>query len=560
MQRKKLLFALMLPLMLIGTACSTKPNSSESGSSDISSSELTTSEEILSSVLSTIVPSTDEVTTSNGVTTSEGATTSNGVTTSEGGTTSNGVTTSDKVTSSKDNDSKESSKPSSSSSLPSSFVSVETPKPKDGDIYISPNGSDSNDGSKERPFYSLAKAVSYVQPGTTIFCEEGTYKFSERINLTASGTEDKPITIQATDWKNVVFDFSDQPYGFNSSTYVGIYLKGNYWRLQGLEICHAGDNGIKVEGSYNYIGRCVLHHNGDSGIQLGFGHDFSASGLGSKNDGSFCAYNLIENCDSYLNYDFDNWGDADGFACKMHNGIGNVFKGCRAWSNVDDAWDLYETDFAVGLIDCWCWGSAKLNDFKNDPYFSDSAYLAKKGSIKAIKVSGVGNGNGMKFGGNGTGGSSKGTHYAINCVSFNNDKSSSNKGFDENSHGDGVILENCVGWDNGYNYMFENGGSKTSFTNCVSFYTETRGTSYNKANRLAGECGSGGTVTNCNFTLDGGDLAHNKPYITASDFVTLSENDAKAPRQNDGSLPNNGFAMIKESSSFYASKIGLKHD
>ena len=432
------------------------------------------------------------------------------------------------------------------------------PQPANDDLYLSPTGNDSNSGSKENPLYSLSVAVSRITAGHTIYMMPGTYSYDSRINLFSSGTEGNPITIQAYNWGKVILDFTNQPYGHNATTHVGIYLKGNYWKIQGLEICHAGDNGIKVEGSHNYIGRCVLHHNGDSGIQLGFGHDFSKSGYGSSNNGEYCAYNTVENCDSYLNYDFDNWGDADGFACKMHNGKGNQFIGCRAWSNCDDAWDLYETDYSVVLVDCWAWDSAKINDFKNDPYFSNPQYLAKKSALKPVKApSGIGNGNAIKLGGNGTGGSSKGVHYATNCVAFNCDKSSSNKGFDENSHGDGVVLKNCVAWDNGYNYMFENGGAKTSFTNCISFYTNTRGTSYNKPNRLAGECGgSGSLISNCNFKFDGGDLAHLQPYLTANDFISLKVEDAKAPRQADGSLPNNGFAKLKTTSSFYGKGMG----
>ncbi len=487
--------------------------------------------------------------------------------TSNGG--NNGTNSQTTTTSKDDKPTPSSQKPTTSSGKPTSSSNQETssndttggdyPQPATDDIYLSPNGNDNNSGSIDKPLYSLSVAVSRITAGHTIFMMPGTYSYDSRINLFSSGTEGSPITIQAYNWEKVVIDFSNQPYGDNKTTYVGIYLKGNYWKIQGLEICHAGDNGIKVEGSHNYIGRCVLHHNGDSGIQLGFGHKFSDSGLGSNNNGEFCAYNTVENCDSYLNYDFDNWGDADGFACKMHNGKGNVFIGCRAWSNCDDAWDLYETDYTVRLIDCWAWDSAKLNDFKNDEYFSDPQYLAKKSAVIKIKVpSGVGNGNAMKFGGNGAGGSSKGVHYATNCVAFNCDKSSSNKGFDENSHGDGVVLENCVGWDNGYNYMFENGGSKTKFTNCISFYTNTRGTSYNKQNRLAGECGSGGIVNNCSFKLDGGDLAHIQPYFTIDDFITLKVEDAKAPRQADGSLPNNGFARLKSSSSYYGKGMGLK--
>ena len=46
--------------------------------------------------------------------------------------------------------------------------------------------------------------------------------------------------------------------------------------------------------------------------------------------------------------------------------------------------------------------------------------------------------------------------------------------------------------------------------------------------------------------------------ITKDDFVTISEEDAKAPRQADGSLPNNGFAKLKTSSPYYGSGMGLK--
>ncbi len=430
------------------------------------------------------------------------------------------------------------------------------PVAKDGDLWVSPNGNDSNDGSKNSPLKTLYTAVAKINPGYTIHMLKGTYPMSTRLDLTKSGTESAPITIQAENWDEVILDYSEQPYGKNLATYIGIYLKGNWWKIQGLTICHAGDNGIKIEGSHNYVGRCVLHHNGDTGIQLGFGHNFSDTGYGSSNNGEYCAYNLIENCDSYLNYDFDNWADADGFACKMHNGKGNVFKGCRAWSNCDDAWDLYETDYSVILIDCWAWRTAVLNDFKNDPYFSNASYLAKKSTVKVIKVpSNVGNGNGIKFGGNGSY-SSKGVHYGINCVAFNCDKSSSTKGFDENSHKDSVVLENCVGWDSGYNFMFEQGGSQTKFTNCISFYTDTRGTSYNKPSRYAGELGSGGgSILNCNFALNGNKLTHSK-MITADDFISISEEDAKAPRNSDGSLPRNGFAQLKPTSQYYNSGMG----
>lgn len=130
----------------------------------------------------------------------------------------------------------------------------------------------------------------------------------------------------------------------------------------------------------------MIHHCGDSGIQLGFGHTTN-----QNNPGNLCAYNKIINCDSYRNYDYDNYGsDADGFVCKMHNGKGNMFYGCRAWENADDAWDLFETDWPVQIFYCWAWHSG------DKTFFLD---WHKQRTGKAT-TSFQGNGNGIKLAGN----------------------------------------------------------------------------------------------------------------------------------------------------------------
>ena len=425
------------------------------------------------------------------------------------------------------------------------------------DIFLSPTGSDSNLGTKESPLFNLNTAINKLTPGHTIFMLPGTYSYDKQVLISDSkdGTEDKPYKIQAYDWQEVVLDFSSQPWGNNSSNYVGIYLKGDYWKIQGITVFCAGDNGIKIEGSHNYIGRCITHHNFDTGIQLGFGHH------DENPTGELCAYNVIENCDSYLNYDYHGkGGNADGFACKMHNGKENYFIGCRSWNNSDDAWDLYETDYAVHLIDCWAWNSGEDINFTTDEIFT-SQEIANKKSAGGNKVSPVtgcqGNGNGIKLGGNGEGGDSKGIHTATNCVVFEcDDAGDSVKGFDENSHKGGIVLENCVSFDNCKNYMFENGGSNSSFKNNISFQTEN----CRKGNATRpGEIGTSAKLENNNFVSDGGDLLINKDMVfTADDFITIKEEDALAPRQQDGSLPNNGFCRIKETSKFYNSGMGLK--
>lgn len=432
-------------------------------------------------------------------------------------------------------------------SLDPTLPTETVPTEKDGDIYLSPSGSDSNSGTKGSPLKSLQVAVDKATPGTTIFMNEGVYEISNRVNLSKSGTKDEPITIQALNWGNVELNFSKQTPGNNSTTAVGIYLTGNYWKLQGLTICYAGDNGIKVEGSNNYIGRCSTHHNLDTGIQLGFGHTMS------NPDGLLCAYNLIENCDSYLNCDHDsNYGaDADGFACKMYAGKGNVFIGCRSWRNADDAWDLYEMDYSVLIQDCWAWESGKEEDFIN-------GWVEQRVTSCGMSYRGNGsfngNGNGIKLGGN----SSNGVQIVKNCVAFGCNITGSVKGFDQNHNAGGINLENCVSWNNGKNYMLDDSSKfGHSITNSLSFYSTATKVDDNKN---IGELIGSGSVTNCNFTLDGGDLILNKtlPVLSANDFITIAEADAKAPRQADGSLPNNGFARLKTTSPYYSLGMGLK--
>lgn len=390
--------------------------------------------------------------------------------------------------------------------------------------YISPSGNDNNEGTYDSPWYNLQKAVDAVVPGDTILCRGGIYYPNMKkdgtkttVRLTASGTADKRFTIKNYPGEFPIMNFRDQP---KKVSVRGVQLNGNYWHIKGIHFTEAGDNGIKVEGSYNIIERCTFSYNDDTGLQLGFGHNFSDSGFGSSNDGTYCAYNDIIDCDAYLNCDSDNYGsDADGFACKMHNGKGNRFIRCRAWDNADDAWDLFETDYPVYLIECWGWGSGRASLF---------GWVQASGSFQ-------GNGNGIKLGGNGTGGSSKGKHEVWNCVAFNNNKSGSVKGFDQNSHGDGVKVVNSLAFGNGYDFMFEKSSTNCEYYNNVCFGNI--------------EIASGATESN-NAMLSTSTKAWKNNIIrgfSASDYISLSEDDAKAPRGEDGSMPKK-FARLKSGS------------
>jgi len=402
--------------------------------------------------------------------------------------------------------------------------------------YISPDGNDENgDGTIEKPWFNLQYAVDKAQPGDEIVCRGGTYKPTMKkdgqkytIRITTSGTADAPIVVRSYEDEKPVIDFEQQLYD-QSVGDRGILLTGNYWWFFGLHITHAADNGIKLEGSHNRIERCEFSYNLDTGLQLGFGHDFSDSGHGSSNDGSWCAYNDIIDCDSHHNCDYDtNYGsDADGFACKMHNGKGNRFIRCRAWHNSDDAWDLYETDYSVVMAECWAWDSGKAEDHQ---WVKD--YIKKSGNMSFS-----GNGNGIKLGGNGTGGSSKGVHYAYNCIAFNCNRGSSVKGFDCNNHKGGHVLIGCLGFNNSYDFMFESGGSasETKFYNNICLGKQEISVGTDDYNAIASKMSKNGWT---NHLVTG---------IGMDDFVSLDEDDALKPRSIDGSLPRRFGRLASDS-------------
>lgn len=374
--------------------------------------------------------------------------------------------------------------------------------------YVSPSGSDANAGSLSAPFATLPKAVSAVSAGDTIFLRGGSHPYSSTITIDKAGTSSAPIKVLAFPGEKPVLDFSTQPYGAANRGII-VTTTASWWQFTDLEIMHAGDNGVKVEGSHLRFERCVFHHNGDTGLQIGFGHTDPNPG------GLLAAFIEVINCDSYRNYDPDNRGsDADGFAAKLHCGQGIVFTGCRSWENSDDGYDLFETDFAVVLDHCWAWHNG------------DGTLFPGSGSFQ-------GNGNGIKLGGNGAGGSSKGTHSALFCVAFNNKFKSNAQGFTNNSHQDGLILDNCLAFSNGtsaYNYFMEGGvnsGKSIVLSNCVSFARASSATNVSLDPPVVSR--------NCSWTL---------PVVAdAADFGDLSEAAASAPRGADGSLPL-GFARL----------------
>jgi hypothetical protein len=367
-------------------------------------------------------------------------------------------------------------------------------------LYVAPDGDDSHPGTMAEPFETLDHAVSVAVAGQTIYMRGGVYSHTQTITLSQSGNNVNMYKIWAYPGEQPVLDFSGSPPGSFSR---GFLITGNYWHLKGLEIQYAPDNAIKIEGSHNIVERCVLHHNQDTGLQIGLATS------SSNPDGNIASYNQIINCDSYRNYDeATNGSNADGFACKLNAGKGNSFKGCRAWENADDGWDLFKTYFPVTIEDSWTWhnGDKTLLGYTGDSW--------------------GGNGNGFKVGGD----LANAAHVLSNCIAFDN-AYESGKGFDQNHNMSGITIYNSVAWGNLTNYSFyeqPNDGSHHILRNNVSFGAVT--TDINLSADTIHDHNSWNAATG--VTAD------------AADFASLSETLAKAPRQADGSLPDNDFARL----------------
>jgi hypothetical protein len=210
-----------------------------------------------------------------------------------------------------------------------------------------------------------------------------------------------------------------------------------------------------------------------------------------------------------LNFDPPDGGDADGFACKLHPGAGNVFKGCRSWENSDDGWDLYKCQFDIVLEDCWTWHNG-------DP--------ASFGSSDA------GNAGGFKIGGDS---GFTGPRLLKRCIAFKNHYggSGAGKAYQQNDHKGQITLLNCLSFSNNYNYALNNDVAVQHVVkNCVSFDP------YGNDHKL---------VSSNNNTIYVNNSWQLPVTPNIADYVgPLTEETAKAPRQADGSLPNNGFARL----------------
>jgi pectate disaccharide-lyase len=277
----------------------------------------------------------------------------------------------------------------------------------DKKIYVSSSGTVEGTGTIASPV-DIYTATKYVKAGQIIQLAGGIYTMTEPLMIQRGidGINGNYISLVAEDHERAVLDFE------NASG--GIALWGDYWFVENIDVTKTPGNtkGLQVAGSDNIISQVNAYNNGDTGIQI--------SGTGAETFAKWPANNLIINCTSYDNID-PGMNNADGFAAKITVADGNVFRGCVAYNNLDDGWDLF----------------AKIETGPIGVVVIDNCLAFNNGTL----TNGVGNGdgNGFKLGGDGI----AVAHELMNSIAYNNN----NDGITSNSN-PSVIVKNVTSYGN----------------------------------------------------------------------------------------------------------------
>ena len=393
-------------------------------------------------------------------------------------------------------------------------------------FYVAPHGNDSAPGTLDAPFATIQHAQTAVSPGDTVLIRGGLYKvpatqiaatrgiYACVTLLDKSGRPDAPIRYWAQPGEQPVFDFSDvKPPGQRVAAFR---IEGDWIHLKGFEVIgvqvtiatHTQSICFDNQGSHNLYERLSAHDGMAIGFWIGAG-----------------AHNLVLNCDAYRNHDNvsgnKRGGNVDGFGYHGKAGsVNNVFRGCRAWFNSDDGFDLINSTEPTVIENCW----AFYNGFSPD--FTPLA-----------------DGNGFKAGGH------AGTaydhlpqpiprHAVIGSVAVRNKAN----GFYANHHIAGLDFLNNSALRNRFNFNLQGRDPADN-------KTLTSGRGHRLKNNLGLEAGETEVMWFDPAACDATQNAFTIPLtLTADDFLSLDESLLTQPRKPNGDLPDVPFLRLSATS------------
>jgi hypothetical protein len=392
--------------------------------------------------------------------------------------------------------------------------------------YVAPDGKDDSPGTKTHPFASIQKAQSVVQPGDTVYLRGGAYHLSEeqiarqeRIYacvtfLDKSGEPGKYIHYWAYSGEKPVFDYSTvKPAGLRVAAF---YVTGSWLHLKGFEI-----TGVQVTIKTHTQSECFENHGSNNIYEQLSMHDGMAIGFYLLSG----ANNLILNCDAYKNFDYfsenGRGGNTDGFGCHPAPGsTGNVFRGCRAWFNSDDGYDVINSHESTVFENCWAFYNGFTPDFTSE-----------------------GDGNGFKGGGFGGRPASQVPNPVPQttvqfCMAVHNKAN----GFYSNHHINGSFWYNNTAYRNNINFNMLN-RLPDNVTDVPGYKHVLKNNLGYKGNKEVANL----DTTTCEHINNSFDTPQ---QLTDADFLSLDENQLTAPRKPDGSLPDISFLHLKPTSPF----------
>lgn len=367
--------------------------------------------------------------------------------------------------------------------------------------YISPTGSDSNNGSITSPFFTLNKAWSVVKPGDIIYARGGTYRYNSRQNLTGK-------TGTATDTIRIFNYPGERPVFTKSSSFVTpgwpvslIYLVSDYVHIKGIEIAY-----FKQSTSAIWYGMAAFHSNHCKFEQIKSHHNGHGMALRDESN-----HNLIINSDFHHNYDpltdGDAYGNADGIAVGyMSSACENTIRGCRFWNNADDGIDLWSNNGNMVIDGCWSW----KNGYREDG------------------VTTGGDGGGFKFGATTT---ATGTTF-LRTIKNNVSVYNRTRGYNQNSANARHYFYNNISYKNPTGVVFA---------------------SYNLAHVIRNNVVFGSAIQNWNGDYSNAVKDHNSydasfspsgPTVSSADFISLDTTGLSKARQSNGALPNLNFLKL----------------
>ncbi len=399
------------------------------------------------------------------------------------------------------------------------------------EYFVAPEGSDANAGTEASPFATIMRGQAAAAAGDTVWLRGGTYRLDDshitRRDATYAYVNDftkAGVRYFAYRDETPVFDFNAVKPAERRVT--AFYIRTNDLHMRGFHsvgvqvTVSAGgaarntqSENVRIQGGdNNVLERLVLRDGMGIGVYI----------IGSS------ANNLVLNCDAYNNAGLDgiSIGNVDGFGAHTGAaGTGNVFRGCRAWLNSDDGFDLINCRAATVIENCWA---------------------AFNGYVGTSLAAGA-DGNGFKAGGYGRNGSEMPSpvprHVVRRSLAVHNRAS----GFYANHHGGGLDFFNNTAYRNATNF------------NLLNVLADNRTDVPGYDHRLKNNLGFSPRSTSVsNLDPAACEADHNfftlPVTVTAEDFVTTTSDTSQlmriisSPRRADGSLPKIDLLRLADGS------------